>query len=361
MGELLLRMVFSLAVVVGLLILISRVAARRLHGRAGSPIEVLHRQALSKSASVSVVSVAGRVLVLGSTDQQVNVLTELAPDALGTSESHDVQAEDPAEDLAGDLAEDLADAQDPALGLDGLLEASYGTEALPSLEALLAEPDQVTLEELFGHRPPAHAAPAATPADAAAAYAAPVEQVAPPAPVAVQDEEDPYLPEDPSYAAFASALRAQLATGAHGEPAAPTAHPGGRTGRHAAPAPAMELPPAVTGGARAARPAEPAPAVPAPVQAPPQASAQAPAAAPSAATAPAGPSAADLAALRAALLSAQLQAGTTAAVRTTAPTTPTASRPAPEAGLQPEGALSGSVLSPTTWRQAYRAVTRRAS
>ena len=153
MGELLLRMVFSLAVVVGLLILISRVAARRLHGRAGSPIEVLHRQALSKSASVSVVSVAGRVLVLGSTDQQVNVLTELAPDALGTSGSHDEEAEDPAEDLAG--------AQDPALGLDGLLEASYGTQALPSLEALLAEPDQVTLEELFGHRPPAHAAPAA--------------------------------------------------------------------------------------------------------------------------------------------------------------------------------------------------------
>ena len=236
MGELLLRMVFSLAVVVGLLILISRVAARRLHGRAGSPIEVLHRQALSKSASVSVVSVAGRVLVLGSTDQQVNVLTELAPDALGTSGSHDEEAEDPAEDLAG--------AQDPALGLDGLLEASYGTQALHALEALLAEPDQVTLEELFGHRPPAHAAPAATAADAAATYAAPVAPDAPPAPVPVQDEEDPYLPEDPSYAAFASALRAQLATGTHGEPAAPTAHPGGRTGRHAAPAPAMELPPA---------------------------------------------------------------------------------------------------------------------
>ena len=353
MGELLLRMVFSLAVVVGLLILISRVAARRLHGRAGSPIEVLHRQALSKSASVSVVSVAGRVLVLGSTDQQVNVLTELAPDAFGTADT--AEEEERIEDGT------LADEQDPALELDGLLEASYGTQALPSLEALLAEPDQVTLEELFGHRPPTHAAPAATPADAAAAYAAPVEQVEqvePPAPVTVQDKEDPYLPEDPSYAAFASALRAQLATGAHGEPAAPTAHPGSRTGRHAAPAPAMELPPAVAGGARVARPAEPAPAVPAPVPT----AAQAPAAAPSVATAPAGPSAADLAALRAALLSAQLQAGTTAAVRTTAPTpTATASRPAPEAGLQPEGALSGSVLSPTTWRQAYRAVTRRAS
>ena len=356
MGELLLRMVFSLAVVVGLLILISRVAARRLHGRAGSPIEVLHRQALSKSASVSVVSVAGRVLVLGSTDQQVNVLTELAPDALVTADSHDDEAEDP--------AEDPADEQEPALDLDDLLEASYGTDALPSLEALLAEPDQVTLEELFGHRPPAHAAPAATPADAAAAYAAPVEPVAPPAPVAVQDEEDPYLPEDPSYAAFASALRAQLATGAHGAPAAPTAHataqPGGRTGRHAAPAPAMELPPTVTGGARVARPAEPAPAVSAPIPAP--IPAPVPAVAPSVATAPAGPSAADLAALRAALLSAQLQAGTTAEVRTTAPS---ATRPAPESaaqpGLQPEGALSGSVLSPSTWRQAYRAVTRRAS
>ena len=350
MGELLLRMVFSLAVVVGLLILISRVAARRLHGRAGSPIEVLHRLALSKSASVSVVSVAGRVLVLGSTDQQVNVLTELAPDAFGTADT--AEEEERIEDGT------LADEQDPALKLDGLLEASYGTQALPSLEALLAEPDQVTLEELFGHRPPAHAAPAATAADAAATYAAPVAPDAPPAPVPVQDKEDPYLPEDPSYAAFASALRAQLATGAHGEPAAPTAHPGGRTGRHAAPAPAMELPPAVRGGARVARPAEPAPAVPAPVPT----AAQAPAAAPSVATAPAGPSAADLAALRAALLSAQLQAGTTAAVRTTAPTpTATASRPAPEAGLQPEGALSGSVLSPTTWRQAYRAVTRRAS
>ena len=45
MGELLVRMVVSLAVVVGLLILLSRVAARRFQGRSGSTIEVLHRQA----------------------------------------------------------------------------------------------------------------------------------------------------------------------------------------------------------------------------------------------------------------------------------------------------------------------------
>lgn len=357
MGELLLRMVFSLAVVVGLLILISRVAARRLHGRAGSPIEVLHRQALSKSASVSVVSVAGRVLVLGSTDQQVNVLTELDPDAFGASEddraaeptgTHDDLADD---DLAGDLSGDELAAL-LAGGTGSVHPAAY--DSLPSLEALLAEPDQVTLEELFGHRPPTHAAPATTPVEAAAAYAAPVAPApvsAQPSPAqpAVADEEDPFLPEDPSYAAFASALRAQLATGGHADPAGPNVSPAvsptARSGRHAAPAPAMELPPAVTGGARAARTTEPAPAVPvAPAQ-------------PTVATAPAGPSAADLAALRAALLSAQLQAGSSTAARTTAPT----SRPAPEAGLAPEGALSGSVLSPTTWRQAYRAVTRRAS
>ena len=112
MGELLLRMVFSLAVVVGLLILISRVAARRLHGRAGSPIEVLHRQALSKSASVSVVSVAGRVLVLGSTDQQVNVLTELDADAFGTPETveaRDTDQHTTDDDLDDPLATELTD------------------------------------------------------------------------------------------------------------------------------------------------------------------------------------------------------------------------------------------------------------
>ena len=341
MGELLLRMVFSLAVVVGLLILISRVAARRLHGRAGSPIEVLHRQALSKSASVSVVSVAGRVLVLGSTDQQVNVLTELAPDALGTSGSHDEEAEDPAEDLAG--------AQDPALGLDGLLEASYGTQALHALEALLAEPDQVTLEELFGHRPPAHAAPAATAADAAATYAAPVAPDAPPAPVPVQDEEDPYLPEDPSYAAFASALRAQLASGALPDTTATAAAPAGgaRSGRHAAPAPQLELPPAVSGGARAARATTPEPA------------------------AAADPHA-ELAALQAALAAARAQvaAHEQAALQRAAsldpapaatPTTGRRGRKVKQAPPQAGGPLAGSVLSPQTWRQALHAVTGRAS
>jgi flagellar protein FliO/FliZ len=351
MGELLVRMVFSLAVVVGLLIVISRVAAKRFQGRAGSPIEVLHRQALSKSASVSVVQVAGRVLVLGTTEQQVNVLTELDPAVLADEDAWEAPVED-------EVAEDL----DPA---------TYGEPlTVPSLEALLAEPDLVTLEELFGHRPPATAAAPSFDTAPAPAYAAhpavtaietaPAPEIAPPA-----SEHDPVLPEDPSYAAFAAQLRAQLATGAFAEPGrraatttapttAPTSHATGN-GRHAAPAPVMELPPVVTGGARAARvaPAAPAQPVAAPHPAPLVGSTAGGPVGTPVTGGPTGPSAADLAHLRAALLAAQVQASAT-------PATPAAQ--AARAATRPaDGPLSGSVLSPSTWRQAFRAVNRRAS
>lgn len=83
MAELALRLVFSLAVVIGLLLLLSRIAGKRFRGRAGAPIQVVHRQALSRNSGVAVVTVAGRVLVLGTTDHEVTLLTELEPDALG--------------------------------------------------------------------------------------------------------------------------------------------------------------------------------------------------------------------------------------------------------------------------------------
>ena len=41
---------------------------------------MLHRQHLSRGAAVSVVTVGTRVLVLGTTEHQVRVLTELDPD-----------------------------------------------------------------------------------------------------------------------------------------------------------------------------------------------------------------------------------------------------------------------------------------
>lgn len=77
MLELVLRLVFSLAVVLGLMLLVARVAQRRLGGRAGAPLSVLHRQAVGRHASVAVVAVGGRTLLLGVTEQQVRMITEL--------------------------------------------------------------------------------------------------------------------------------------------------------------------------------------------------------------------------------------------------------------------------------------------
>lgn len=82
MTELALRLVFSLAVVVGLLLLLAQVAGRRFQGKAGAAIQVVHRQPLSRSTGVAVVTVGDRVLVLGTTEQQVTLLTELEPDEL---------------------------------------------------------------------------------------------------------------------------------------------------------------------------------------------------------------------------------------------------------------------------------------
>ncbi|MSY83556.1 MAG: hypothetical protein F2693_02395, partial [Actinobacteria bacterium] len=246
MGELLVRMVVSLAVVVGLLILLSRVAARRFQGRSGSTIEVLHRQALGKAASVSIVSVAGRVLVLGTTEQQVNVLTELDPDALELAALAAGEGTDEDADEAWDQEWDEEVEQLDTATLPSPFQADtrrgWATEQVPSLEALLAEPDLVTLEELLGRPAPTHAAPVGAAYAAAPAAPTVVPAVAPvsAAAVAALDEEDPILPEDPSYAAFASQLRAQLASGQLADP-----EPVVGSGRHAAPAPALELPPTV--------------------------------------------------------------------------------------------------------------------
>ncbi|GGD21308.1 flagellar biosynthetic protein FliO [Nocardioides daphniae] len=86
MLELTLRLVFSLAVVVGLLLLLARFGARRFAGGAGSLVHVVHRQPLSRTSAVAVVTVGSRVLVLGTTEQQVSVLAELDPEELVTEE-----------------------------------------------------------------------------------------------------------------------------------------------------------------------------------------------------------------------------------------------------------------------------------
>ena len=95
MLELAIRLVFSLAVVLGLLLLLTKVGARRFRGNRDAMVQVLHRQHLSRGTAVSVVTVGSRVLVLGTTEHQVSVLAELDP-------------EDVAEHLPGELPDTVA-------------------------------------------------------------------------------------------------------------------------------------------------------------------------------------------------------------------------------------------------------------
>ena len=82
---LLLRVVLSLAVVLGILWFVAK-GGRRAGGRTRL-VRVAGRQALSRTASVAVVEVADRVLVLGVSDAGVRLLTELDPEQIAEPES----------------------------------------------------------------------------------------------------------------------------------------------------------------------------------------------------------------------------------------------------------------------------------
>ena len=75
MFELVLRIGFSLFVVLGLMWALARVVRRPLGaGRAHGQLAVLNRQQLTRGAAVTVVKVADRAMVLGVTEQQVSFL-----------------------------------------------------------------------------------------------------------------------------------------------------------------------------------------------------------------------------------------------------------------------------------------------
>jgi flagellar protein FliO/FliZ len=77
--ELVVRVVFSLAVVLGLLWFIARTSSRRLGGSARSMVRVVARQPLARSASLAVVEVGDRLLVVGVSENGVSLLTEMDP------------------------------------------------------------------------------------------------------------------------------------------------------------------------------------------------------------------------------------------------------------------------------------------
>ena len=77
-----LRLVLSLAFVAGILVLASRVAKKRGLGGATDVIEVVSRARMGRTSNVAVLRVAGRVLVVGSTEAQITLLAELEDDEL---------------------------------------------------------------------------------------------------------------------------------------------------------------------------------------------------------------------------------------------------------------------------------------
>jgi flagellar protein FliO/FliZ len=84
--ELVVRLVVSLTIVVGLMLLLAKLSMRRFQGRGDALVKVVHRQALSRSSSIAVVTVGSRVLVLGTTEQQVQLLTELDPEEIADAD-----------------------------------------------------------------------------------------------------------------------------------------------------------------------------------------------------------------------------------------------------------------------------------
>jgi flagellar protein FliO/FliZ len=87
MLELTVRLLASLSLVIGLLLLLARYGGRRFRGNRDSMVRVLHRHNLSRSATISVVAVGSRLLVLGVTEHQVRVLTELDPEDLADTDA----------------------------------------------------------------------------------------------------------------------------------------------------------------------------------------------------------------------------------------------------------------------------------
>jgi flagellar protein FliO/FliZ len=116
--SLMLRMVFSLGVVVTLMVLCARVMRKR--GMAGMrkaaktmDITVLARRGLGKHASVAVIETGGRQLIIGVTDQRVTLLGEADEDL-----ALDLELEELTSEHHGTVApRDALPAAKPALAL----------------------------------------------------------------------------------------------------------------------------------------------------------------------------------------------------------------------------------------------------
>ncbi|MFI5840598.1 FliO/MopB family protein [Catenuloplanes sp. NPDC051500] len=116
MIELVLRIVFSLAIVFGLMWVLARVVKKPLTGRhSGAALDVLSRTQLSRGTSVALIRVVDRALIVGVTESQVTLLGETDLGAVERQLAGPAQRRNritlpehvkPGEDLSGDGAEE---------------------------------------------------------------------------------------------------------------------------------------------------------------------------------------------------------------------------------------------------------------
>ena len=86
-----LRIGFSLIVVFALMWGIAKVVRKPLSGRGGELLTVVARQQMSRGASVAVVQIADRALIIGVTENQVTLLAETDLAALELSQAEPVR------------------------------------------------------------------------------------------------------------------------------------------------------------------------------------------------------------------------------------------------------------------------------
>jgi flagellar protein FliO/FliZ len=77
-----LRLLVSLAVIVGLLLVITKLSRKRFAGNQRNMIQVIARQPLSRTSAVTVLRVGSQYLVVGATEGSMTLLSELDPDEI---------------------------------------------------------------------------------------------------------------------------------------------------------------------------------------------------------------------------------------------------------------------------------------
>jgi flagellar protein FliO/FliZ len=82
MTWMIIRLVLSLAFIAAVLFFAARIAKKRGLGQGNGLIEVVARQRMGRTSTVNVVRIAGVVLVVGATEEQVTLLAEVDADAV---------------------------------------------------------------------------------------------------------------------------------------------------------------------------------------------------------------------------------------------------------------------------------------